>query len=156
MMSSNGNIFRVTGPLCGEITSEFPSQKPATRSFDVFFDLRLSKQSRRQWFEAPSRSLWHHCNALRCFFGRWSLKWKAHQDDCPGRHWRCWRQASATPATTRAVSLTTFPFLCWYHYYCEVIMGAVASRITSLSIVYSTICSGANQHILQKLRHIVP
>ena len=35
--SSNGNIFRVTGPLCGEFTGYFPSQKPAMRSFDVFF-----------------------------------------------------------------------------------------------------------------------
>ena len=31
MTSSNGNIFRVTGPLCGE----FPSQRPVTRGFDV-------------------------------------------------------------------------------------------------------------------------
>ena len=47
-------------------TSRFPSQKPVTRSFDIFFDLRrnkrLSKQSRRRWFETPSRSLWLHCN----------------------------------------------------------------------------------------------
>ena len=43
--SSNGNIFRVTGPLCGEFTGpgEFPTQRPVTRSFDVFFDLRLNK-----------------------------------------------------------------------------------------------------------------
>ena len=42
MTSSNGNIFRVTGPLCGEFTGpgEFPAQKPVTRSFDVYFDLR--------------------------------------------------------------------------------------------------------------------
>ena len=43
--------------------------KPVTRSFDVFFDLRLnkrlSKQSRGWWFETPSRSLWRHCNELR-------------------------------------------------------------------------------------------
>ena len=36
------------------VTGEFPSQRPVTRSFDVFFDLRLnirfSKQSRRRWF----------------------------------------------------------------------------------------------------------
>ena len=48
------------------ITGEFPSQRPVTQSFDVFFDLRLnkrlSKQSRRRWFETPSRSLWRHCN----------------------------------------------------------------------------------------------
>ena len=40
MTSSNGNIFRVTGPLCGEFTGpgEFPTQRPVPRSFDVFFD----------------------------------------------------------------------------------------------------------------------
>ena len=42
MTSSSGNIFRVTGPLCGEVTGEFPAQRPVTWSFDVFFDLRLS------------------------------------------------------------------------------------------------------------------
>ena len=43
MTSSNGNIFRVTGLLCGEFTGpgEFLAQRPVTRSFDVFFDLRL-------------------------------------------------------------------------------------------------------------------
>ena len=42
MTSSNGNIFRVTGHLCGEFTvyGEFPAQRTVTRSFDVFFDLR--------------------------------------------------------------------------------------------------------------------
>ena len=37
--SSNGNIFHVTGTLCGEFTGpgEFPTQRPVTRSFDVFF-----------------------------------------------------------------------------------------------------------------------
>ena len=52
MTSSNGNIFRVTGPLCGEFTGpgEFPTQRPVTRSFDVFFDLRLNKRlSRQPW-----------------------------------------------------------------------------------------------------------
>ena len=48
------------------VTGEFPSHRPVTRSFDVFFDLRLSKrfykQSRRWWFETPSWSWWQHCN----------------------------------------------------------------------------------------------
>ena len=61
MTSSNGNIFRVTGPLC-----EFPSQSPVTRSFDVLFhpclNKRLNKQSWGWWFETPSRSVWRHCN----------------------------------------------------------------------------------------------
>ena len=42
MTSSNGNIFRVTGPFCGEFTSpvEILAQRPVTRSYGVFFDLR--------------------------------------------------------------------------------------------------------------------
>ena len=50
MTSSNGNIFRVTGPLCGEFTGpgEFPAQRPVTRSFDVFFDLGLHKRLSKQ------------------------------------------------------------------------------------------------------------
>ena len=69
MTSSNGNIFRVTGSLCAgnsPVTGEFPSQRPVTRSFDVFFDLRLnkqlSKQSRRRWYETSSCWLWRHYN----------------------------------------------------------------------------------------------
>ena len=75
MTSSNGYIFRVTGPLCGEFTGpgEFPAQRPVTRSFDVFFDLRpnkrLSKQPWGWWFETPSWSLWHQCNDYFTHFG---------------------------------------------------------------------------------------
>ena len=70
MTSSNGNIFRVNGHLCGELTGpgEFPTQRPVMRSFDTFFDLRpntrLSKQSWGWWFETLSRPLWRHCNVL--------------------------------------------------------------------------------------------
>ena len=45
-------------------TGEFPLQRPVTRNFEVFFDLRLNKRlnkhSRRWWFEMPSRPLWRH------------------------------------------------------------------------------------------------
>ena len=48
------------------VTGGFPSQRPVTRSFDVFFNLSLNKllnkKSRRWWFETPSRSSWRHCN----------------------------------------------------------------------------------------------
>ena len=41
-------------------TGEFPAQRPVTRSFDVFFDLRLSKQSWDWWilltFNAASKN----------------------------------------------------------------------------------------------------
>ena len=69
IMSSNENIFRVTG-LCegnSPVTGEFPAQRPVTRSFDIFFDLCLNNgwpnnQSWSWWFEMPSHPLWHHCN----------------------------------------------------------------------------------------------
>ena len=48
------------------VAGEFPSQRPVTRSFGVFFDVRpnkrLSKPWRRQWFETTSHSLWRHRN----------------------------------------------------------------------------------------------
>ena len=70
MTSSNGNIFRVRLlAICAgtsPVTGEFPAQRPVTRSFDVFFDLRLKKRLSKQlwgwWFEAPSRPLWRHYN----------------------------------------------------------------------------------------------
>ena len=48
------------------VTGEFPSQRPVTRSFDIFFDLRLnnrlSEQSWGWWFETPSRPLRRRSN----------------------------------------------------------------------------------------------
>ena len=74
MTSSNGNIFLVTGHLCGNspVPGEFPTQRPVTpRSFGVFFDLRLNKQLSKQpwgwWFETPSWSLRRQCNAHEDF-----------------------------------------------------------------------------------------
>ena len=47
---------------------EFPTQRPVTRSFDVYFDLRpnkrLSKQSWGWWFETPSHPFWRHRNGI--------------------------------------------------------------------------------------------
>ena len=68
--------FSVLLAICGgnsPVTGEFPSQRPVTRSFDVFFDLhlnkRLSKQSWGWWLETPSRPLRRHRNdALRSVF----------------------------------------------------------------------------------------
>ena len=48
------------------VTGEFPAQRPVTRGFVIFFDLRLNKRLSKQpwgwWFEMPSRPLWRHCN----------------------------------------------------------------------------------------------
>ena len=55
------------------VTGEFIAQRPVTRSFDVFFDLRLDKRLCKQswgwWFETPLRPLWRHCN------GRLEIRW---------------------------------------------------------------------------------
>ena len=105
MTSSNGNFFRVTGPLCGEFTGpgEFPTQRPVTRSFDVFFDLRLNKPLSKQpwgwWFETLSRSLWRHRN---------------ERSGCPGGYdWN----VSASYCQKNLQSETTFIIACIYCYF---------------------------------------
>ena len=64
-------IFSALLAICAgnsPVPDEFPAQRPVTRSFDVFFDLRpnkrLNKQWRGWWFETQSYPLWRHCNAL--------------------------------------------------------------------------------------------
>ena len=51
------------------VPGEIPTQRPVTRSFDVFFDdLRLNKRFSKQWwgwwFETPSCPLLRHGNGL--------------------------------------------------------------------------------------------
>ena len=70
-MTSSTGIFFALLALCEgnpPVTVGFPSRRPMTRSFDIFFDLRLNKRlnklSKCRWFETPSRSLWRHYNPL--------------------------------------------------------------------------------------------
>ena len=48
------------------VPGEFPTQRPVTRSFDVYFDLRPNKRLSKQWwgwwFETQSCPLWRHRN----------------------------------------------------------------------------------------------
>ena len=69
MMTSSNVTFSALLDICARnslVTGEFLAQRPMTRSFDVFFDLRLnkriSKQWRDRWFEKQSRPLWCYCN----------------------------------------------------------------------------------------------
>ena len=72
MASSNGNIFRITGPLCEEFTGHrwIPQKGQWRRA--LMYSLVCAwingwvKQPWGWWFETPSRSLWRHCNA-KCF-----------------------------------------------------------------------------------------
>ena len=60
MMSLNGSIFRVAGPLWVE-SGELPSQRPVFP--DLCLNKSLNKERRRRWCDTPSSSLWRHCNA---------------------------------------------------------------------------------------------
>ena len=68
MTSSNGNFSALLAICAGNspVTGDFSAQWSATRSFDVFSDLRLnerlSKQSWGWWFETASCPLWRHSN----------------------------------------------------------------------------------------------
>ena len=87
--------------LCTEnsrVTGEFPSERPVTRSFDAFFDLRLNKelstQWRSRWLETPVHSLWPHSNGfmakneqlfqsvlcdIRVRYANWTHEWLNNQ-----------------------------------------------------------------------------
>ena len=62
------------------VTGEFRTQRPETRSFDVFLDLRLNKRLSKHWsgwwFEVPSRPLWRHSN------GEWKGTCKNSKKKC--------------------------------------------------------------------------
>ena len=65
------------------VTGGFPSQRPVTRSFDIFSDLHLnkraSKQLRRRWFQTPSRPLWRHFNTTLRLMWSHSEYWSSFQ-----------------------------------------------------------------------------
>ena len=64
------------------VTSEFPTQRPVTQSFDAFIHLRLNKQlSKQSWgwrFETLWPPLWRRCNDNEIVLSlqRESLSWR--------------------------------------------------------------------------------
>ena len=77
--------FSVLLALCtwnSPVTGEFPTQRPVTKSFDVYFDLRLNKRLSKQswgwWFETLSRPWWRHCNDPVCnqIFNKWNFSFR--------------------------------------------------------------------------------
>ena len=103
MTSSNENIFRVTGPLCGEFTGpgEFTTQRPVTRNFDVFFDLRPNKLPWGWWFETLSWSLWRQRNV------HWHSLQHSNDVHLPGKY---------TPTTSVCTNmlLLIYPHTTWH------------------------------------------
>ena len=124
------------------ITAEFPAQRTVTRSFDVFFDLRLNKQ----WFETPSRSLWRHCNVdVRIVASHWS-RTQQHSDinelqqsEHMGTS-TCMQHESNEWLVTKGDLIIQVVI----EHYIDVIMGAIASQINSLATVFTTVYSDAN------------
>ena len=96
MTSSNGNIFRVTGHLCGEFTR----QRPVTRRFNASFDLSLNKQLSKQWwdcwFETPSHPLWRHSNDrwMIVFTNAGEVTWDAMTRKGFPHYWSLWRKST--------------------------------------------------------------
>ena len=135
---------------------EFPAQRPVTRSFDVFFDLRLNKQlSKQSWgsrFETLSRPLWRHCDdcchsfifqyilqtATFCILIQISLKFVWRDQFIINQH-----SFSSQPDIIRANAIT---LLQWRHNE----RGGVSNY--QPHIVYSTVYSGADQRKTSNLR----
>ena len=95
MTSPNGNIFCVTRPLCREssVTGEFHSQRPVTRSFDVY----LICASANDWVNTRDAGdlrhsclLWRHGNEYSLPLAR-----NNHKGHC--RRWRVWPSSSRGP-----------------------------------------------------------
>ena len=75
------DTFSVLLAICAgnsPVTGEFPMQRPVTRSFDVFFDLCLSKQWWVWWFEMPLHPLWRHCDLQTNRWLDWPWIWRAN------------------------------------------------------------------------------
>ena len=84
------------------VPGEFPAQRPVTRSFDVFFDLRLNKRLSKQswgwWLETLSRPLWCHCNG--------TLEHDTHA------MWMTTRVSKSVPCDPTCVEATTLKRKC--------------------------------------------
>ena len=78
------------------IPGEFPAQRPVTRSFDVFFDLRLNKRLSKQswgcwWFETLSRPLWRHTKECGGGISVYGLQREKQQCTSSAQNMRCYK-----------------------------------------------------------------
>ena len=70
IMSSNGNIFRITDLFWKETTGYRWISLTKANDAELWCFLwsapeqTIEQTTRRRWFETTSRSLWHHCNDL--------------------------------------------------------------------------------------------
>ena len=122
MTSSNGNIFCVTGLLCGKFTGDrwFPRTKVSDAELGYFFDLHLNKRLIKQWwswwFETPSRPSWRHCNAwILMKSGIQPQKTNYNKTMCINHLTECNRGGTALVFGQSQLSLPLKPQVLWHH-----------------------------------------
>ena len=108
------------------VPGEFPTQRPMTRSFDVYFDLRpvkrLSKQSWSWWFETLSHSLWRHRNGDSCIHSvrrprmrtvssGWEVIWISNQNLVAVRDGKGFLHVHCVPETSKLSNISYSSFL---------------------------------------------
>ena len=143
MTVRHGHVFSTLLILWSENPPDnciFTSQRPVLWSFDVYYVVDLSKllneHSSGRWFETSCCSgndtVMKSLMGLRCLLlsGYSVTKSSANLDPF-----------ELSPQTT--LVNVTHKYI-WEHY-SDVIMGRIASQITGLTIVYSTIYSDADQ-----------
>ena len=107
------------------VPGEFPTQRPVTRSCDVYFDLRpnkrLSKQWWGRWFETQSWSLWRHRtdNLVVCI--------------CALYHSLC---TSPVGVSIAFFNITFFIATTWYHFVVNKIKYISEVLVVCISVLY--------------------
>ena len=139
MTSSNGNIFRITGPLCGEYIGHrwIPLTKASDAELWCFLwsaSERLSKQLERRWFETPPRSLWRHCNDDQYRCETKACNWQIDTMIIPNVQFIC----TATNMVVRCIIGIFFPSRkSWRHVWYYSNQASLSDYITNI-ICYST------------------
>ena len=77
MTSSNGDIFRVSGLLCGEFTG-LTKASDADLWWFLWSPPEYTVVQTSWWFETPSRPLWRHRNEMICTWNLWLHRMKFH------------------------------------------------------------------------------
>ena len=109
------------------VPGEFPAQRPMTRSFEVFFDLRLnirlSKQSWGRWFETQSCPLWRQCNdaleTIHLQIDDWKDGWWDRQTDGPTWWIQCTRPTFNQLCGRSIMRMTKSELAGQYLYICQ-------------------------------------
>ena len=105
-------------------TGEIPSQGPVTRSFDLRLNKRLSTQSRRRWFETPSRPLWRQCND-KAYIPSDLIEWMAWRTGLG----RCYRRERLLLHPVKRINIRQFHI--WYEWW--QFLGHLMSQIPTSS-----------------------